>query len=116
LHFGILAVGKRKCPLCFVRVPWTLALTLSEEIRCPACHAELELSRFTRIFSGIGGFLGAFGAVHLTRGVVSGTNWATQIVLAIAVFGVTSAVCVLIAGDLVVRPQASSASFPQSKK
>ena len=109
-------MGKLKCPLCFVRVPWTLALAHSEEIRCPACHAELELSRITRIFSGIGGFFGAFVAVRLTRGVVSGANWATQIVLAIVAFGFASAVCVLIAGDLAVRPQASPADFPQSKE
>ncbi len=94
-------MGKRKCPLCFVRVPWTEALI--EDISCPACHVVLELSRFTRVFAGFGGVLGAFAAVHLVCGILSGGLWVLQIVAAIVAFGVASAACVLIAGDLVVR-------------
>ena len=96
-------MGKRKCPLCFVRVPWTEALAHSEEVSCPACHAALELSRFTRVFSGLGGVFGAFAAVHLVHGILPGALWVMQVAVAVAAFGVVSALCVLIAGDLVVR-------------
>ncbi|HWY05800.1 MAG TPA: hypothetical protein VNY24_03005 [Candidatus Acidoferrales bacterium] len=103
---------KRKCPLCFVRIPWTAALAHSYEIGCPACHAPLELSRFTRIFGAFGGIAGAFVAVHLAHGVFHGTFWVIPIVAAILAFGFVSALCVLIAGDLAVRPKPASASFP----
>ena len=93
-------MGKRKCPLCFVRVPWTAALAHSED-----CHAVLELSRFTRVFAGFGGILGAFAAVHLVHRIVPGALWVTQIIAAVVAFAVTSAAGVLIAGDLVVRPK-----------
>ena len=109
-------MGKRKCPLCFVRVPWTEVLAHSEEIRCPACHAVLELSRFTRVFAGFGGIAGAFWAVHATRGIFPGTYGVSRVVAAILAFGIASAACVLIAGDLVVRPKTSAPTFPQAVK
>jgi len=105
-------MGKRKCPLCFVRVPWTETLVHSEEIVCPACHAPLELSRFTRVFSGFGGVLGALVAILLTHGSFHGAHWVARVVAAILGFGIASAACVLLAGDLVVRPKTSSAAFP----
>jgi hypothetical protein len=109
-------MGKRKCPLCFVRVPWTAVLVDSEEIRCPGCHALLELSRFTRICSGLGGALGAWAAVRLTHGVFYGASWVTCVAAAILAFGVASAAFVLIAGDLVLRPKVITSAFPQEKK
>jgi hypothetical protein len=98
-------MGKRKCPLCFVRVPWTAALAHSEQFPCPGCHAALELSRFTRMFAGFCGIVGAFAAVHLVQRIFPGALWVTQVVAAIAAFGVASAAGVLLAGDLVVRPK-----------
>jgi len=103
---------KRKCPLCFVRIPWTATLVYSYEISCPACHAPLELSRFTRIFGAFGGVAGAFVALYLGHGIFHSLFWATPIVAAIAGFGFASALCVLIAGDLVVRPKPVAASYP----
>ncbi len=100
-------MGKRKCPLCFVRVPWTAALAHSEEIRCPGCHAALELSRFARVFAGFGGALGAFAAVHFAHGIFPGAFWVLQVAVAIVAFGVSSVACALIAGDVVVRPTAN---------
>lgn len=101
-------MGKRECPLCFVRVPWTEMLAHSEEIRCPGCHAVLEVSRFTRIFAGLGGIAGALGTWHLICGIFPGMPWAVRVVAAILAFGFASAVCVLIAGDLVVRPKVNT--------
>lgn len=109
-------MGKRKCPLCFVRVPWIETLAHSEEIRCPACHAPLELSRFTRIYSGLGGVLGAWAAVRLTHGIFHGASWVICVVAAIFAFGFASAAFVLIAGDLVVRPKVFTSVFPQNTK
>ena len=103
---------KRKCPLCFVRIPWTATLAHSYEISCPACHAPLELSRFTRIFGAFGGIAGAFMVLHLGHGVFHGWFWALPIVAAILAYGFFSALFVLIAGDLVVRPKPAAAGFP----
>lgn len=109
-------IGQRKCPLCFVNVPWTEALTHSYEIQCPACHAALELSRYTRMVAGFGGILGAMLAMHLAAGLAPGALWVTRIVAAILGFGVASAAGVLLAGDLVVRAKSSSAAFPHATK
>lgn len=98
-------MGKRTCPLCFVRVPWTAALARSYEIQCPACHAPLELSRFTRIVGALGGIAGAIAAAHLIGSIWPGGLWVTQIVAAILGYGVASAAWILVAGDLVVRPK-----------
>jgi hypothetical protein len=99
-----------------VRIPWTAALAYSYEISCPACHAALELSRFTRIFGAFGGIAGAFVALYLGHGIFHGKFWAAPIVVAILGYGFFSALCVLIAGDLVVRPKAAAASFPHPSK
>jgi len=107
---------KRKCPLCFVRIPWTATLAYSYEITCPACHAPLELSRFTRILGAFGGIAGAFIALRLGQGLFRGGFWAMPVVAAILGFGFASALCVLIAGDLMVRPRAAAATFPHPTK
>ena len=107
---------KRKCPLCFVRIPWTSTLAHSYEITCPACHAPLELSLFTRIFGGFGGLAGAFSAIYLGQGIVHGRFWVLPVVAAILGYAGASALFVLIAGDLVVRPKPARASFPQPAK
>jgi hypothetical protein len=107
---------KRKCPLCFVRIPWTVALAHSYGISCPACHAALELSRFTRLFGAFGGIAGAYVAFHLVRRISHGLSWAAPIAAAILAFGIASALFVLIAGDLVVRPKPAAESFPHPAK
>lgn len=107
---------KRKCPLCFVRIPWTATLAHSYEITCPACHAPLELSRFTRILGASGGIAGAFVLLHLSQGIFHGEAWVLPVVAAILGYGVASAAFVLIGGDLVVRRKLAPASFPQPSK
>jgi hypothetical protein len=88
----------------------------SYEITCPACHAPLELSRFTRFFGAFGGIAGAFVALHLGQGIFHGWFWATPVVATILAYGFFSALFVLIAGDLVVRPKPAAASFPHPAK
>jgi hypothetical protein len=72
----------------------------------------LELSRFTRIFGAFGGIAGAFVALYLGQGVFHGWFWAVPIAAAILAYGFFSALFVLIAGDLVVRPKPGVPSFP----
>jgi hypothetical protein len=107
---------KRKCPLCFVRIPWPATLAHSYEITCPACHAQLELSRFTRIFGAFGGIAGAFVALHMGQRIFHSWFWTMPIAAAILAYGFFSVVFVLIAGDLVVRPKPATASFPHPAK
>lgn len=107
---------KRKCPLCFVRIPWTATLAHSYEITCPACHAPLELSRFTRIFGAFGGIAGGFVALHLGQGIFHDKVWVWPVVAAILGYAGASVLFVLIAGDLVVRPKPAAASFPHPSK
>jgi hypothetical protein len=102
--------------LCFVRIPWTAALAHSYEISCPACHAPLELSRFTLIFGAFGGIAGAFLALHLGQRIFHSWFWAMPIAAGIQAYGFFSALFVLIAGDLVVRPKPAAASFPHPTK
>src|SRR5689334_19778121 len=102
---------KRKCPLCFVRIQWTATLAHSYEIACPACHAALKLSRFTRTFGAFGGIAGGLIAVHLGQVIFHGRLWVLPVVAAILGYAGASALFVLIAGDLVVRPKPISASF-----
>jgi len=109
-------MGKRICPLCFVRVPWTSTLAHSYDIEFPGCRAGLELSRFTRAFGAFCGLVGALAAMRLTEAVVPGTQWVTGIVAAVMGYGLISAFCVLIMGDLVVRPKSSVLSFPHLEK
>jgi hypothetical protein len=109
-------MGKRICPLCFVRVPWTAALVKSSEIVCPGCHAPLELSRFTRLSGSFAGIAAAFVAVHLIRGIFHPCPWVLPIFTAILTFGLASALGVLIAGDLVVRAKDNSTGFPHHSK
>jgi hypothetical protein len=106
-------MGRRQCPLCFVKVPWRMVLARSYDIECPACGAALELSRYTRLAGGFGGIAGAIVAAQLAPGVIPEGLWVTRVVAAILGYGVVSAVCVLLAGDLVVRVKVAPTAFPQ---
>jgi hypothetical protein len=101
------------CPLCFAKVPRRLILTKTLEVDCPACHAELEVSRGSRVLASFVGILAAFVAAHL-GGQVSGTaRWSLPIVAAIVSFGVCSALALLVFSELAVRPKISPTTFPQ---
>jgi len=100
------------CPLCFAKVPRTLILTKTLEVDCPACHAELEVSRGSRVLASFLGILAAFAAAQL-GGQVSGTaGWTLPIVAAIVSFGVCSALVLILFSELAVRQKISPATFP----
>jgi len=67
------------------------------------------------VFSAFGGIAGAFAAIRLIRAISHNLFWTTPIVVAFLAFGFFSALCVLIAGDLIVRPK-SPAGFPHPAK
>ncbi|HKI11363.1 MAG TPA: hypothetical protein VKA02_04560 [Candidatus Acidoferrum sp.] len=102
------------CPLCFAKVRRTLILTKTLEVDCPACHAELEVSRGSRVLASFVGILAAFVAVHL-GGQVSGTaGWTLPVVAAVVVFGVCSALVLFVFSELAVRPKSSPTAFPHT--
>jgi hypothetical protein len=105
-------MGNHVCPLCFAKVPRTLILTKTLEVNCPACHAELEVSRGSRVLASFVGILAAFVAVHL-GGQASGTaGWTLPIVAAVVSFGVCSALVLILFSELAVRPKISPTAFP----
>jgi hypothetical protein len=105
-------MGNHACPLCFAKVPRTLILTASLELDCPACHAQLEVSRGSRVLDSFVGLLGGFVAAHL-GGHASGTaQWTLPPVAALVTYGICSALVLLVFSELVVRPKISSTAFP----
>ncbi len=99
------------CPLCFSKVPRSLLLSHSEDLRCPSCQASLELSRPTRVFNAFVGILGATASGYLVY--LKTESWFLPMLAAILVFGIGAAFALWLLADLVVRAKAVQA-FPQS--
>jgi len=99
----------RACPLCFAKVPRTLVLSRSEDVACPSCRAELELSRPSRVFGSCAGVLAAFLATSwvFDRGIRGA--WALGLLVAVLAFAGASAVALFFWSDLVVRPKEPAA-------
>ena len=105
-------MGNHACPLCFAKVPRTLILTKSLEVDCPACRAELEVSRASQVLASFVGILAGFAAAHL-GGHVNGTaQWTLPPFAAFVAFGICSALALLVISDLAVRPKLSPTVFP----
>jgi hypothetical protein len=104
----------RTCPLCFVKLSRFQVLTRSNDLSCPACHAELELSRPSRFLSSFAGIVAGMLVFHLTHTANPMTRWTWPIVAAFLAFGFVSAGVLSIAADLVVRPLAPSTAIPHA--
>ena len=105
----------RACPLCSARVPRTLVLSKSEELTCPSCRAQLELSRPSRVLGSLVGVLAGFlAASWVSEGFVHGT-WALGLPAAALAFGAGSVVALFFLSDVVVRPKEARA-FPHPHK
>jgi hypothetical protein len=104
----------RACPLCFVKLSPFLVLTRSNDLACPACHTELELSRHSRVLASLTGIAAAILAYHLGYTANHLARWIVPVFLAFVAFGCVSAFILLIRSDLVVRPQPDSSAFPHS--
>lgn len=101
----------RACPLCFARIPRTQVLAHSNEVVCPTCHAQLELSRSSRILGSLVGVMAALLTFYWLHPANRLTNWTLPMVAAILAFAFTSALALFLASDLVVRPQPASVTF-----
>jgi hypothetical protein len=99
----------RACPLCFAKVPRGTVLSKSEDLICPSCRAELELSRVSRVLGAFVGLLaGYLAAALVSLGGFSG-GWATGLLATVLAFGVGSLAALFFLSDLVVRPKEATA-------
>jgi len=105
----------RACPLCFAKVPRGVVLSKSEDLACPSCRAELELSRLSRVWGAFVGLLAGYLTASFVfhRGVPGG--WAVELLAAVLAFGVGSVAALFFLSDLVVRPK-EAAAFPHPHK
>ena len=101
----------RACPICFAKIPRFLVLTRSYDITCPTCRAALELSRHSRLLDALAGFLAGLFVFHLPL-PPTGANWLLRLIAVVLAFAFGSALLLLFAADLVVRPQPVSTPFP----
>ena len=105
----------RACPLCFAKVPRALVLSKSEELACPSCRAQLELSRPSRVVGSLVGLLAGFlVASWLSERLMHGT-WALGLLAAVLAFAAGSVLALFFLSDLVVRPKEAS-TFPHPHK
>jgi len=105
----------RACPLCFAKVPRALVLSKSEDLVCPSCRAQLELSRPSRGLGAVAGLLAGYWAASWASGRGSYGAWALALLAAVLAFGAASAMAVFLFADLVVRPKEAGA-FPHAAK
>lgn len=93
----------RACPMCFVKLSPFLVLSHSNDIVCSACHARLELSRHSRVFSSFAGIVSGMLAFHLLHSATPLGFWALPVVATILAFGFGSALPLFFYTDLVVH-------------
>ncbi len=103
----------RGCPLCFVKLSSLLVLSRSNSMSCPTCHAELELSRHSRVLASLVGIAAATVVFHLPSAIPLGHS-VIPVLLACLTFGVGSALLLLVRADLVVRHDPHSGTFPHA--
>lgn len=101
----------RSCPLCFVKLPHAAVLARSDDLVCPSCRAELELSRGSRVVAAFAGFLAACAAAYVVTHALRNIAWVVAVAAAILVYGFCSALFLFLYSNLVVCPRPSSA-FP----
>lgn len=107
-------MANRLCPLCFVKVPPGSVLARSNDLVCPSCHSELELSRYSRVLAALLGVVAAFLAVRFTLIAQPASAWVLAVVAAVLAYGIVSALFLYFLSDLVIRPQAPEIPFPQA--
>jgi hypothetical protein len=106
----------RACPLCFVKVPRSSVLTHGDQLTCPSCHAPLELSRSTRVFSAAVGLLVAYAVANAVSGSNARGGWLWPILGAVVGYAFGSASILYFLADLTVRQDATANPFPQPRK
>ena len=109
-------MGNRACPLCFAKVPRSLVLTCGEDLACPSCHAPLELSRSSRVWSALAGLLAGFVALHLVLDATTIGRWVLPMVAAVLTYAFASALLLVFVSDLVVQPKPPAGHLPHSHR
>jgi hypothetical protein len=104
----------RTCPRCFVKLPPGAVLARSEELVCPACHTELELSRGSRVLAALVGLCAGYAAASFGEIAFPSAAWVVAVALAVLAYGIASAVLLYVFSDVVVRPKAAAAAFPHA--
>jgi hypothetical protein len=94
----------RACPLCFAKVPRPLVLSRSEDLACPSCHAQLELSRPSRVLGAFTGLLAGSAAALMVFGRNAQGSWALGLLAAVLAYGAGSVLALYFLSDLAVRP------------
>lgn len=105
----------RTCPLCFTKIPRLLVLSRSNDIICPACHAQLEVSPPSKVLGSIVGILAAWMIFHFAYTTNTLKNWTLPMLAAILAFGFASALALFLVSDLVVKPRLVSTTFPHQE-
>jgi uncharacterized protein YbaR (Trm112 family) len=104
----------RSCPLCFVKLPRTAVLALSDDLVCPSCRSELEVSRHSRVAAALFGVIAAYIAAQFAALASPGVAWLLPVVAALLAYGFISALFLLFFADLVIRPTPFTTPFPQT--
>ena len=105
----------RACPLCFAKVPRALVLSNSEDLACPSCHVQLELSRPSRVLGATVGCLAGYAAAWVLFERSVRGSWALGLLAAVLAFGAGSTLALFFLSDLAVRPK-ETAAFPHAHK
>jgi hypothetical protein len=106
----------RACPLCFTKVPRSMVLTRGDDVLCPSCRTELELSRASRVLGAFCGLAGAVAGVQVISALSTRGTWALDVLGAVLGYGMVSAVVLYFLADLVVQPRMPAGHFPQTHK
>jgi hypothetical protein len=107
-------MANRSCPLCFVKLSRTAVLARSDDLICPSCRSELELSRHSRVEAAFFGVLVAYAAIQLAALTIPKVAWVAGVAVAVVVFGAASVAFLYFLSDLTLRPKVSGAPFPQT--
>jgi uncharacterized paraquat-inducible protein A len=108
-------MANRGCPLCFVNLPPALLVARSDDFDCPSCHAELEVSRSSRVTASSLGLLVACSAVLLTGNAIPQSAWAAAVPIAVLAFGFVAGLFIFLGARVSIRARDQHA-FPQIHK
>ena len=108
-------MSNRGCPLCFVNLPPALVLTRSDDFECPSCHAELEVSRPSRVTASLLGLLVGCGAALLSGNAIPQAGWAASVPIAVLSYGCAAMLFLYFGSTASVRAR-NQHPFPQIHK
>ncbi len=93
-------MATRVCPQCTGKVPFTVALALSDGMECPQCHTRLTVAWGSRFVSSFAGLFAGWLVYRLTSGGPEILDQVLPVLYAFLSFGVVSAAVLAAAADL----------------